>query len=287
MLSNKNLSTDLTKSDKVLTVQVLTGMLRIPAVPGRLNTISPFISPVAMANLPNTLEEAVAQAQTATQAAIAAGYGRLQIELLLPELKPLPVALQYLSLFAEYGSDLKVFFSDAGAAALAKRDWGDVTFQIASLDVAGSRQTTPVEDLVSSSDRAFVFVAPTAVEVLVAEQVCDAAGDRPVVLLNPRLEDMSIVGIGYTARQIRNRFLNTFEPCYYLRPLEGAVLFRCYPTPWQVLQETEEGYTLLAEELLKPSGEQLEQIFLKATSQQPRTGGFLIRMQRFLRALGQ
>lgn len=241
-----------------------------------------------MVDLPKTLDEAVAQAQTATHAAIAAGYGRLQIELRLPELKPMPPAQQYLSTFADLGSHLKVFFTDAGAAALARRDWGSGPFQICSLDVAGSRQTTPVEELVSPDDRQFVFVAPSAVEVSPVEQVCTAAGDRPVILFNPRLEDVGAVGIGYTARQIRRRFLNTFEPCYYLGPLDGVVLLRCYPSPWQVWLEEGEDYRLIGEELLKPDSERLNQIVIAASAGQSSSKpSFLSQMQRFLKALGQ
>jgi hypothetical protein len=241
-----------------------------------------------MAELPQNLDDAIAQARTATTAAIAAGYTRLQVEILLPELKPLPVAQQFLPVFADLGADLKVFFTDAGAAALAKRDWGPVPFQMASLDVAGARQTSSVEELVDEDDRAFLFVAPSSVEVSVAEQVCAVAGDRPVVLLNPRLEDVGTVGIGYTARQIRDRFLNNFEPCYYLRPLEQAAICRCYPSPWQVWLEQESDYKLIAEELQKPNSDQLDQIFMAARgTQQPPQRSLIAEMQRFLKALGQ
>ncbi|UBF26198.1 DUF1995 family protein [Kovacikia minuta CCNUW1] len=242
-----------------------------------------------MPELPATLEEAIAQAQSATQAAISAGYSRLQIELLLPELKPMPVALQYLSVFEDLGSDLKVFFSDAGAAALARRDWGNVACQIGSLDVAGSRQTTPVEELVAAEDRAFLFVAPSSVEILPVEQVCNAAVERPSVLFNPRLEDMGTVGIGFTARNIRKRFLETFEPCYFLRPLDRAVMLRCYPSPWQIWLETgEDAYQLIAEERDKPDAERLDAIMAQAMgSQQAPKRGFLTDLQRLLKALGQ
>lgn len=241
-----------------------------------------------MAELPKTLDEAIAQAQSATRAAIAEGYTRLQVELSLPELKPMQPARQYLPVFADLGLSLKVFFSDAGAAALARRDWGEVPFQISSLDVAGARQTTPVEELVDSDDQAFLFIAPSAVEVSPVEQVCNAAGDRPVVLFNPRLEDIGTVGLGYAARQIRTRFLNTFEPCYSLRPMEQAAMLRCYPSGWQVWLEQSEGYTLLAEELQKPDSEQLDRIFQSTNrSQQPPKRGLIAEMQRFLRALGQ
>lgn len=241
-----------------------------------------------MADFPTTLDEAIAQARSATQAAIAAGYSLLQVELLLPELKPMPVAWQYLPVFAEFGANLKVFFTDAGAAALARRDWGEVPFQIRSLDVAGSRQTSTVEELVDPDDRAFLFVAPSSVEVSPVEQVCQVAGERPVVLLNPRLEDVGTVGIGYTARKIRERFLNRFEPCYYLRSIEPAVLLRCYPSPWQVWLEEHDQYKVIAEDLQKPDSERLDQILTTAIQgpQAPRRS-FLADMQRFLRALGQ
>lgn len=241
-----------------------------------------------MVDFPQTLDEAIAHAQTATQAAIAAGYTRLQIDLLLPELKPTPVAFQYLPIFSSIGTKLKVFFTDAGAAALARRDWGATPYQICSLDVAGARQTSTVEELVSPEDDMFFFVAPTSVEVTPVEQVCIAAGDRPVVLVAPRLEDIGTVGIGYAARKIRERFLNTFEPCYYLRPFDRTALLRSYPSPWQVWLETDNAYTLVAEELVKPSSERLEQLLLAAGGSQAAPKRNMIEeMQRFLRALGQ
>ena len=73
-----------------------------------------------MVEFPQTLDDAIAQAQTATQAAIAAGYTRLQIDVLLPELKPMPIAFQYLSMFSDRGAGLKVFFTDAGGCRVSK-----------------------------------------------------------------------------------------------------------------------------------------------------------------------
>ncbi len=70
----------------------------------------------------------------------------------------------------------------------------------------------------------FLLVEPSAVEIAQVEQLCQAAGSRPVVLLAPRLEDAATVGIGYAARQLRERFIKTLESCYYIRPLEGAAL---------------------------------------------------------------
>lgn len=235
-----------------------------------------------MAELPQTLEAAIAQAREATQAAIAAGLTRLQVELLFPELNPMPVAQQYLEQFADLGTQLKVFFADAGAAALARRDWPEVEYTI--------RGVNELLEPIQPEDKAFVLVAPTAVEVGQVEKLAQQAGDRPFILLNPQLQDVAIVGIGYAGRQLRQRFLSTIETCYYLRPLsEGAVL-RAFPDPWQVWQEGAEGnYQLLAEVEEKPNSETLERLFTPTPSAPGRAGspGLLKQLQQFLQALSQ
>jgi Domain of unknown function (DUF1995) len=239
-----------------------------------------------MADLPQSLDEAITQAQQATQAAIAAGYNRLQVEFSFPELKALPIAEKFFPAFAEMGSGLKVFFTDAGLAALARRDWGEVACQIRSLDVAGSRQTTSVEEQVDPQDQLYLFISPTAVEVGPVEQIAKAAGDRPIVLLNPRLEDVAIIGIGYAGRQLRERFLNTIEPCYFLRPIDDqSTLIRCYPEPWQVWSQVDGTYRLIAEELQKPDSEKLAELLAKAPGVERSRPSLLAGLQQFLRAL--
>jgi hypothetical protein len=233
-----------------------------------------------MSELPETLEQAIDQARKSTEAAIQAGYRRLQVELAFPELKPMPVAQQYLEMFAEVGEHLKVFFADAGAAALARREWGEVPFTI--------RGVAELVDPIQPEDRVFVFVAPTPVEVRQIETMAEVAGDRPFILLNPKLQDVSIVGIGYAGRQLRERFLNTIETCYYLRPLEGAAILRAYPEAWQVwLEQTEGKYSLIATEADKPVGERLDQILNQATAQPSNRVNPLKTLQQFLRALSQ
>ena len=239
-----------------------------------------------MAELPKSLESAIIQARGAAQAAIADGYLKLQVELLFPELNPMLVAQQFLPAFNELGAGLKVFFADAGAAALAQRDWGEVPFKI--LDV-GTGKTT-VQDQIQPEDRAFLLVAPSAVEVTQVEKLCEEAGERPFILLNPRLEDVAIVGIGYTGRQLRARFLSTIESCYHIRPLDGAALFRCYPSPWQVWLEAADDYQMIAELPKKPVGEELDQILAGNRSDgaaPPKKPGLLSSLQRFLRTLSR
>jgi hypothetical protein len=247
-----------------------------------------------MPEVPNSLEEAIAQAKEATQLALEAGYGRIQIELVIPEiaLQAQSLALEFIPLFEAYLEGLKVIFPDTGAAALARRDWGETTFKVSDL---GSR-FTPIDSKVTSEDRAFLVVCPSAVEVNAVEKLCQLAGDRPVVLLIPQLEDVSIVGIGYAARQLRERFLSSLESCYYFRPLEGAVVLRSFPSLWQVWQLNEEGYELITEQPQKPMGEALETLLTQASQEvteessdipKLKKAGLLTNVQRFLRALSQ
>jgi hypothetical protein len=211
-----------------------------------------------MTELPKTLEDAIAQSRAAVQAALAEGIARIQVEFLFPELKPMPVAEQFLPVFTEYNSRLKVFFADAGAAALARRDWIDAPFAI--LDIGTGKATTP-QSKIQPEDEIFLFVAPTSVEVPQLEKICTEIGDRPFVMLNPRLEDAGTVGIGYAARQTRQRFISTIESCYYIRPVDDeTALFRCYPGQWEIWVETNGEYQKIAELPKKPSGDELDMI---------------------------
>jgi hypothetical protein len=242
-----------------------------------------------MAELPNSLEEAIAQSRTAIQTALADGYTRIQVEFLFPELKIMPVAEQFLPLFADYHSRLKVFFADAGAAALARRDWVDVPFQI--LDI-GTGRAASLQSKIQPEDEIFLFITPTSVEVPQLEKLCETIGSRPFVLLNPRLEDSGTVGIGYAARETRRRFISTIESCYYLRPVDDeTALFRSYPGLWEVWVETNGEYQKMTELPKKPAGDELDLILMQG---QPQTGtnatpakkpSIFKSLQRFFKAL--
>jgi hypothetical protein len=245
-----------------------------------------------MRQLPESLEEAIAQAREATISALADGYTRLLVEILFPELKGMPIAKDFIPAFSDLGSQLRVFFPDAGAAALAKRDWGEVDFKI---DYLGTNPDL-VAEKIQPEDRVLLLIEPSSVEVSQAEKLCQAAGDRSVIMLMPKLEDTSIVGIGYAARQLRERFLSKLVSCYHLRPLEGAAVFRCYPAGWQILRETPQGYQLVVEQEQKPVGEEVTEILMgKQTnssnnqsgdnSNQFKRPGFLANLQQMWRAL--
>ncbi len=242
---------------------------------------------------PKTLEEAIEQAKVAALAAIEDGQSRLQVELVFPELKMMPVAAQFLSGFEAFGSQMRVYFPDAGAAALARRDWGEKPYAI--------RGISDLKSEIQPEERVVVFVEPSSVEVADVERLCQDAGDRTVILLNPRMEDIATIGIGYAGRQLRERFLTLFESCYYLQPLEGAAILRAYPSPWQVWLEKDDDYELVLESPQKPVGEALEQVLMGTSASadevgesaesvsrsQPPRRGLLSSLQQFIRALSQ
>ena len=243
-----------------------------------------------MAELPNTLEDAIAQAQVATQAALTDGYKRLQVELVFPELKHLSVAQQFIPAFQTYDSRLKIFFTDAGAAALARRNWADVPFKIEDI---GSGRVASLESKIQPEDEIFLFIAPTSVEVPQLEKLCEYIDDRPLVILNPRLDEAGAVGIGYTARQTRDRFISTIESCYYLRSVDDeTAVFRYYPRQWEVWVQKSGNYEKIADLPKKPSGEELDLILTKG-SQTSTDGtpakkpGVFKSLQRFLKALSR
>lgn len=243
-----------------------------------------------MVKLPDGLDDAIAQAKVAANVALNDGWSRIQVELVIPELKIMPVAEQFLTGLEERGENLRVFFPDPGAAALARRDWDDKPYPIRGINDLKA-EIQPEEEL-------FLFVEPSSIEVQDVEKLCNEAGDRPVIFLNPRLEDIATIGIGYAARQLRERFLNTFDSCYYICALEGALIFRCYPSPWQVWTETDNQYELMAEFDHRPISDELDALFMpdpdpsdsqktEGKQESPRKKGLFGELQNFLKALSQ
>lgn len=249
-----------------------------------------------MNTFPETLDAAVEQAKEATQAAIADGYKLVQVELVVPEiaLQSEALALEFAQLFANSGIRVKVMFPDTGAAALAKRNWGEKPFAVTDM---GSR-FTPIETQIAEEDEMFIVACPSSVEVDRAEKLSQLAGDRPVLFLIPQLEDVAVVGIGLAARQLRDRFIKNIYSCYYLRPLESGAILRCHPSLWQIWLEQSSGYELATELTTKPMGEDLDRLMIELTNPQAadsdregkpakKKGNLLGNLQKFLNALSQ
>ncbi len=243
--------------------------------------------------IPTTIPAATEQAKLATKAALDAGISRLQIEMAIPELKHQPIAEQFLELFSDL--QLKVLFPDAGAAALARRDWNNPDITIRGLG--------ELIQTVDPDDDLYLVVNPSAVEVGKVEALCNEALGQPVVLLNPQLEDVAVVGIGYAARQLRDRFLSQIETCYYVRPIDEGVVYRAYPGPWQIWREiAPDEYEHVQDLPNRPSGEDIDRILYgegessdesvsqsdgQSSDNKGRKKGLLSELQQFLKALSQ
>ena len=246
-----------------------------------------------MNTFPETLDTAVEQAKAAVKTAIADGYKLIQVELVVPEiaLQSEALALEFAKLFVEYGSGVKVMFPDTGAAALAKRNWGEQPFQVTDM---GSRFTS-IESQMSAVDEIYLVTCPSAVEVERAEKLSNLAGDRPVIFLIPQLEDVAVVGIGLAARQLRDRFIKNIYTCYYLRPIPEGAILRNHPSSWQIWLEKESGYELATELSTKPMGEDLDRLMMQLSNPEGEKGAdrpqkkpsLLGNLQKFLKALSQ
>lgn len=227
--------------------------------------------------LPDDLAGAQAQALTAVQAALEAGYNRLQVEILAPDLKPDTLAYPFHQVFeAPFG----FAFADAGAAALAKHRWEQPDWT-----VCGIREAGQIDDTVP-----LIFSMPTLVEIEAVEHLCDRrnsnvstnkSSDVPVLVINPILQDTGTAGVGLSGRRLRERFISTLEPCYFLQSLGNGALFRMFPHPWMVWELTDAGqYQVIATLDAKPSGEELAQLFAGDEPESVWSG-----LKRFIRAL--
>ncbi len=245
-----------------------------------------------MIELPNTLEEATEQAIAATVRAIDAGCSRIQIEMRFPELAQMPIALVFAEAFSErYGQNWQALFADAGTAAWARRDWAnsEILKDISMRGVNEGRAAVRLES------QAFLLISPTSIEVDGIEKLLGLIGDRPFVMLNPKLEN-SEVGLGLAARRMRDRFLSIFEISYYIQPIEQGAVWRCYPQLWQVWQEqgneknlnqfedTNAAMKMIHEGNVRPVGDDLNRIMGNATGTKP---SLIAQLQQFLNALSR
>jgi hypothetical protein len=199
---------------------------------------------------------------------------------LAPDLKPETLARPFLNLV---DPPLAILFSDAGAAAFAQQQWktADESLEGISFQGVNTRSTITPEE-------ALLFVAPSVYVMEAVEHLCDSIKQRdqqqrPAILLNPQLQDAATVGVGLAGRRLRERFLATFEPTYYLRSLGGGALLRVYPHPWTIWQEQEPGqYSILETTSEKPTGEDLAAIFARTAQ---RSESPFSSLRRFIQAL--
>ncbi|CAM0910438.1 unnamed protein product [Alopecurus aequalis] len=252
----------------------------------------------------------------ATKHAIEDKKTRLQIDINIPELNPemdvyrigtLMELVRDLSLtFADDGKRVKVCVQGSmGQGALAGiplqlagtrkilefMDWGDYGAKGAFINIGGVGATE-----VDKEDDMFILIAPqNAVGNCIIDgmrAMTDAAGDRPVILVNPRLKDMpASSGVMQTmGRDMRLKYAASFETCYSFRllfyagtfyPIMGA-LRMAYPNKYEIYRRVDEPngkekYDLLAEFMENPTADDITNAFRGPKKENASSGfwGFL------------
>lgn len=236
----------------------------------------------------------------ATKRAIEDKKTRLQIDINIPELNPemdvyrigtLMELVRELSLsFADDGKHVKVCVQGSmgqGAFAgiplqlagtrkiLEFMDWGDYGAKGTFINIGGVGVSE-----VGKEDDMFVLIAPqNAVGNCIIDDMramTDAVGDRPVILVNPRLKDMpGSSGVMQTmGRDMRLKYAASFETCYSFRllyyagsfyPIMGA-LRMAYPNKYEIYRRVDdpngkEKYILIAEFTDMPTPDDITSAF--------------------------
>ena len=137
----------------------------------------------------------------------------------------------------EVDPSLSILWPDAGAAALARRDASDLADRI--LDFRQWMQRCGDQP----SDGLLLAVMPQPADYEEFEQVCTRHGGV-TLMLNGRLEDAA-VGIGSVARERRRGFVSSWRQAFWLEPIDGGALMRCYPDDWRLYRQDPDGYRQL------------------------------------------
>eukprot|EP00741_Cyanophora_paradoxa_P006477 tig00001003_g6270.t1 len=254
---------------------------------------------------PRAVEWFAAEAAEATVEAVDSGMKRMTVFVQIPELDPsvdvyrlrsvLQVAWELVLSLAGQGKRVKVCIQGQGqqfggmplsVAGIRRALEGDLRVSLEDGTHSSSLENVRISGIgaasVEEEDEIFLLISPTNT---IGQAVIDdvramaaAAGERPFIMLNPRLADVpSYEGImGVQGRAERLAFLATFDYSYYFRllyvsgtdyPIRGA-LYRKYPSAWEVFSKDEgaERYRLLSVQADRPEREQLAGIFERANS---------------------
>ena len=197
--------------------------------------------------LPPDLRTAEAEALASLRSALAGDpRGRWTLELRFEGLRLLPVVLRLVGELESSVPGIRLLFSDAGAAALARRDGPELAERIATFSDHLRLRQIGAEVL--------ILVGASQADYGTVESVCQAHAGR-VVLVNPGLED-GAVGIGSVGRQRRRGFLAQWEAAYALIPLAGSALRRAHPLDWELFRLDPDGYRYVASFDHRPDGEE-------------------------------
>lgn len=231
---------------------------------------------------PNTFYQAITQAQTAVNAALAKNERLLEIEfppLPTSELESpsvgayevsdanLRLALDFAQRYADEGKNVVLSFPDRIERDRVEDDYGGSGRD--NIRLACLRDSRPgflieliwtrpeIELAVREEDDIFIVLGASCQELPDVEKLVDAAGDRPVILFNLKLDTLrGDLGLpAFPRKDLHYRFLSKVLPVYYLRTRTysrsmlrppyivnySGALFKVYPGPYQVLLDTSAG----------------------------------------------
>jgi hypothetical protein len=204
--------------------------------------------------LPPDLHQAEDQLREALQSALKSkGSGRWTVELRFEGLRILPLGLRLAEALDGEGLPPRVLCPDAGATALARRDYPRLAALISSLGDHRRLQEQATE-APENGDPLLLVVGPGPSDYELVEEVC-TSHPGPVVLLNPTLED-GAVGIGSVARARRKGFLAQWQAAYVLQPFANGALRRAYPGDWELYRLDPDGFRLAGAFPQKPTIEE-------------------------------
>ncbi|KAL3840708.1 hypothetical protein ACJIZ3_025299 [Penstemon smallii] len=260
--------------------------------------------PTRLNNIPHSREirkyfyEDVLQA---TQRAIRDRKTRLKVEINIPELNP-EMDVYRIGTLMELIRNLALSFADDGkrVKVCVQGSMGEGSLAGMPLQLAGTRKILEFMDWgddgamgnfvkigsiggdeVDDQDDMFILVAPqNAVGNCIIDDLramTDAAGDRPVILVNPRLKDLpGSSGIMQTmGRDKRLEYAASFEICYHFRllyyagtqyPIMGA-LRMSHPYAYELYKRVDdespkkEKYVMLTTFPERPSGDEINDSF--------------------------
>lgn len=212
---------------------------------------------------------------------------------------------------------IRLYFPDAGSAALAQRDWKVASRE--ALVPSCVRFASLSRDLPAATDVALLFVCPRASEVDSLKIVMKDVEEKNVLLIfiNPgkkftlfllslplqlssfdsqncynlltELVNMGVTGYGAAGRMLREQLIDTLANSYYLRTLEWGAVTRAYPRGFSVWKSDETapgGYTLLTTTKQLLNFEELEELYAAEYPERP-NADFFGSLSRFIEGFGR
>tara|TARA_Y100001970_G_scaffold293138_2_gene438047 strand:+ start:19515 stop:20135 length:621 start_codon:yes stop_codon:yes gene_type:complete len=201
-------------------------------------------------NLPKDLKQAKKDIAESIETALNDSYSkRLSIFMKFEGLRINPIAIYLADHLNTKNINVFLVWADAGAVALAKRDYSKYNNNIYSF--ASFTKT----DFVNDSNSVLISITPKPYEFEDFNSLTELyAGNH--ITINPKFEDSNI-GIGQIVRDRRRNFTSTWKNVYYLEPLSKGSLMHLYPQNWYLYKEVNNRYSFVKEFDKRPSNEDI------------------------------